>query len=57
MWRARMESLTDEATITKEVSKRSVGKVSLFPLTSSEAVIGPLIIHQIATLSVSSQQL
>lgn len=26
-------------------------------LTSSEAVIGPLMIHQIATFSVSSQQL
>lgn len=29
----------------------------LILLTSSETVIGPLIIHQIATLSVSSQQL
>lgn len=39
-----------------ELSNVWSGRI-LILLTSSETVIGPLIIHQIATLSVSSQQL
>lgn len=58
-----VHSQTEPAILTRGVFRYKAGPSNVWRgqglnfLTSSETVIGPLIIHQIVTLSVSSQQL